>query len=145
MSDTLRGPFVVPKEVVDDLEAGKLPIQGDGSCAKLPQIMLGGQMGLTSEWVAVQNVTDFVNGSERGTVIATMNEAGRYPNARTGKHVAIFLNFVYSPDGRVSGMRVINQWDRPQKPVVSIIRMPPNNTPLPKVPSKEAIRDMRTY
>jgi hypothetical protein len=140
--DKLVGPWVLPKDVVDDLVAGNIPIQGDGDCAKLPQILLDGQMGITKEWAAGQNVTDFVNGPPRGTVIATM-ENGKYPGAGTGNHVAIFLNLVISGD-TVTGMRVVNQYKGLKQPKVSTIPLPQNTT-LPKVPSAAAIVDMRTY
>jgi RHS repeat-associated protein len=137
------GPFVLPKDVVDDLIAGKIQIQGNGSCAQLPQILLDGQMGLTSEWRAGQNVTDFVDGPARGTVIATM-ENGRYPNKKTGNHVAIFLSYVRS-GGTITGMLVINQWIGLDKPKMNTISLPKSTTPLPRVPSSAAINDMRTY
>jgi hypothetical protein len=144
--DRLVGPFVVPKEIVDDLVAGNLPCQGDGQCAKLPQILLGGKMGLTKEWIGVQNVTDFESGPQRGTVLATVDKDSReYPGAPTGNHVVIFLELVRLRDGRVTGMKVVEQFVSLDKPRVTTIPLPSSNTPIPEVPSAAAIKDMRTY
>ncbi|MFN0140053.1 MAG: BPSL0067 family protein [Pyrinomonadaceae bacterium] len=137
------GPFVLPKETVDKLVAGNIPLQGNGGCPQLPQILLNGQMGLTKEWVAGQQVSDFENGPERGTVIATM-ENGRYPGANTGNHVAIFLNFEKTSDGKYA-MRVIEQWIGLAKPRVTTYTFGGPNTPIPKVPSAAAVSDARTY
>lgn len=92
---------------------------GDGDCAKLPQLPL--QMPLTTYWrkglhVLGNDNAVYQNGLKvsdrailKGTVIATFNNEGNYPQSG-GRHAAIYLD--QGKDKKGAFIRVIDQWIR---------------------------------
>lgn len=82
------------------MHAGGDPV-GSGHCVALVQHAAGAPA--TAHWRRGQQVRG--NYVERGTVIATFNDAGRYANdTQGGSHAALFL------EETEHGLRVIDQW-----------------------------------
>ena len=73
----------------------------NGQCVRLVQVAAG--VPVTSTWRKGATVRG-AETLDRGTIIATFDAAGRYPNNAHGNHAAIYL----SQDG--SGLTVIDQW-----------------------------------
>jgi hypothetical protein len=101
----LQSGFVVDSKT---LEAIKKNSKGDKECAAIAQENVKG-IGLTSEWKAGVHLMTFPN-IPKGTVIATFDKDGKYPNKRHGNHVAIFLEYVKDKGGKIVGIIVLDQW-----------------------------------
>jgi hypothetical protein len=92
-----EGPFVASDANLENMRR-----RGDGDCAQMPQVDLEKQgIGLAENWL--QGASVYRNyAKRRGTAIATFVN-GRYPNKKTGNHVAYFLHHVEG------GFRVLEQ------------------------------------
>ena len=87
---------------------GKPPV-GDGDCVALVQTLT--DVGWTGSWRPWVRVIDA--GYVRvGTVIATFDKHGRYPNSPTGNHAAFFLGMgpLDIRTGRPDYILIMEQW-----------------------------------
>jgi hypothetical protein len=88
--------------IAADTHKGLGDVVGSGHCMALVQVHHG--MPHSSALRRGERVRDMVD-PPRGLVIATFNDAGRYPNAMDGSsHICIFL------EKRPEGLRVVDQY-----------------------------------
>lgn len=87
---------------------GKPPI-GDGNCVALVQELT--DVGWTGSWRPWVRVID-AGYIRVGTVIATFDKHGRYPNRPTGNHAGFFLGMgpLDSKTGRPDYFVIMEQW-----------------------------------
>lgn len=82
---------------------------GDGNCVALVQHFT--DIGNTSTWRPGERVMDTRTIPE-GTVIATFDQNGRYPNQAHGNHAALFIRFgpLSAKTGKPAYIVVMDQW-----------------------------------
>jgi hypothetical protein len=87
---------------------------GDGNCVALVQHYTG--IGQTVTWRQGERVMDMQTIPE-GTVIATFDRNGRYPNNAHGNHAALFLRFGprNAKTGKPTHILVMDQWKTKNK------------------------------
>lgn len=85
------------------------PLIGDGNCVALVQQLT--DVGWTGSWYPWVRVLD-AGYIRVGTVIATFDKHGRYPNKPTGNHAAFFVGMgpLDSKTGRPQYFEVVDQW-----------------------------------
>jgi hypothetical protein len=98
-------PYVYAKAA----EVEAKPKVGDGNCVALVQQFT--KVGHTSSWRPAENVMEATH-IPLGTVIATFDGQGKYPNNKKGNHAALFLGFgpTSQKTGKPTFIRVMDQW-----------------------------------
>lgn len=87
---------------------------GNGECAGIAQNHFNNpnsnkSIGKVKTWRPGPKLTTHPN-LKPGTVIATFDQNGRYPNKKHGNHVAIFLDYAKDKNGKIIGVKVLDQW-----------------------------------
>ena len=85
------------------------PLIGDGNCVALVQNLT--DVGWTGSWRPWVRVLD-AGYIRVGTVIATFDKYGRYPNKPTGNHAAFFVGMgpIDTKTGRPGYFYAVDQW-----------------------------------
>ncbi|WP_432382312.1 BPSL0067 family protein [Duganella sp. P38] len=99
----------MPHVYANALKLQNKPKIGRGDCVELVQQFT--QVGWTGKWRPWVSVLDagFIR---TGTVIATFDKNGRYPNKASGNHAAFFVGMgpLDSHTGRPAYILVMDQW-----------------------------------
>ncbi|MCB0123646.1 MAG: WXG100 family type VII secretion target [Caldilineaceae bacterium] len=105
-----------PAFVIDpkDLKKYYGKANGNGQCAGLAQNHFNSSrsaqsIGAVKSWRAGAKLSTHP-ALTPGTVIATFDANGRYPNKSHGNHVAIFLDYQRDSSGKITGIKVLDQW-----------------------------------